>query len=50
MSATVFVALLRGVNVGGNNIISMKSLKTSFEQMGFSDIVMSLVVDGRIIL
>lgn len=38
MSATVFVALLRGVNVGGNNIISMKSLKTSFEQMGFSDV------------
>lgn len=38
MSATVFVALLRGVNVGGNNIISMKSLKTSFEQLGFSDV------------
>lgn len=38
MSATVFVALLRGVNVAGNNIISMKSLKTSFEQMGFSDV------------
>ena len=37
-AATVFVALLRGVNVGGNNIISMKSLKTSFEQMGFSDV------------
>jgi len=34
----VFVALLRGVNVGGNNIISMKSLKTSFEQLGFSDV------------
>lgn len=29
---------MRGVNVGGNNIISMKSLKTSFEQMGFSDV------------
>lgn len=37
-SATVFVALLRGVNVGGNNIISMKSLKTSFEKMGFTDV------------
>jgi uncharacterized protein (DUF1697 family) len=35
---SVFVALLRGVNVGGNNIISMKSLKTSFEQMGFKDV------------
>jgi uncharacterized protein (DUF1697 family) len=38
MSAGVFVALLRGVNVGGNNIISMKSLKTSFEKLGFSDV------------
>lgn len=37
-SATVFVALLRGVNVGGNNIISMKSLKTSFEKLGFKDV------------
>ena len=35
---SVFVALLRGVNVGGNNIISMSSLKTSFEKMGFSDV------------
>ena len=38
MPAGVFVALLRGVNVGGNNIISMKSLKTSCERMGFSDV------------
>ena len=37
-TAPVFVALLRGVNVGGNNIISMKSLKTSFEKMGFKDV------------
>jgi uncharacterized protein (DUF1697 family) len=38
MSAGVFVALLRGVNVGGNNIISMSSLKTSFEKMGFANV------------
>jgi uncharacterized protein (DUF1697 family) len=36
--ANIFVALLRGVNVGGNNIISMGSLKTSFEKIGFSDV------------
>lgn len=35
---SVFVALLCGVNVGGNNIISMSSLKASFEKMGFSDV------------
>ena len=38
IAATVFVALLRGVNVGGNNIISMSSLRTSFEKMGFKDV------------
>ncbi|MGQ0763228.1 MAG: DUF1697 domain-containing protein [Acidobacteriota bacterium] len=38
MAGAVFVALLRGVNVGGNNIISMKSLKTSFEHLGFRDV------------
>ena len=37
-AAPVFVALLRGVNVGGNNIISMSSLKASFEKMGFTDV------------
>src|SRR4026207_154909 len=34
----VFVALLRGVNVGGNNMISMKSLKESFTTMGFKEV------------
>ena len=36
-TSTVFVALLRGVNVGGNNMISMSSLKKSFESMGFTE-------------
>jgi len=34
----VFVALLRGVNVGGNNLIKMSSLKASFEKLGFTDV------------
>jgi uncharacterized protein (DUF1697 family) len=37
-SATPFVALLRGVNVGGNNMVSMASLKNSFEKLGFDDV------------
>jgi uncharacterized protein (DUF1697 family) len=37
-SNSIFVALLRGVNVGGKNMISMRSLKTSFEQLGFKDV------------
>ena len=32
------MALLRGVNVGGNNMISMSSLKKSFEEMGFEEV------------
>jgi uncharacterized protein (DUF1697 family) len=44
----VFVALLRGVNVGGNNMISMSSLKQSFEKMGFTD-VMTYINSGNII-
>jgi len=35
---TVFVALLRGINVGGKNMIRMGSLKASFESMGFKDV------------
>ena len=44
----VFVALLRGVNVGGNNMISMKSLKESFEAMGFTN-VSTYINSGNII-
>ena len=35
---TTYVALLRGINVGGNNMISMKSLKASFEALGLKDV------------
>ena len=34
----VYVALLRGINVGGNNIVPMKSLKASFEKLGFTNV------------
>lgn len=33
-----YLALLRGINVGGNNIISMPNLKICFESMGFDDV------------
>jgi uncharacterized protein (DUF1697 family) len=35
---TSYVALLRGINVGGNNLIKMTDLKTCFESMGFLDV------------
>ena len=34
-SQNVYVALLRGINVGGKNMVSMKSLKESFERLKF---------------
>jgi len=33
-----YVALLRGINVGGNNKVSMKELKVLFEELGFTNI------------
>lgn len=33
-----FVALLRGINVGGNRIIPSAELKKCFEKMGFGDV------------
>lgn len=33
-----YVALLRGINVGGNNIIKMEALRTEFERMGFAQV------------
>jgi len=44
----VFVALLRGVNVGGNNMISMSALRKSFEAMGFPH-VSTYINSGNII-
>jgi uncharacterized protein (DUF1697 family) len=34
-----YVALLRGINVGGNNLIRMPALKACFEKQGLSDVV-----------
>lgn len=44
----VFVALLRGVNVGGNNMISMRALKESFERIGFAQVT-TYINSGNII-
>lgn len=34
-----FVALLRGINVGGNTMIKMEELRTMFEALGFANVV-----------
>lgn len=35
---TTYVALLRGINVGGNNIIKMSALKQVFEECGYTQV------------
>lgn len=44
----VYVALLRGINVGGKNKIDMKLLKLSFEKAGMNDVV-TYINTGNII-
>src|SRR4051794_26279375 len=34
-----YIALLRGINVGGNTMIKMADLKSSFEKLGFKNVV-----------
>jgi uncharacterized protein (DUF1697 family) len=43
-----YIALLRGINVGGNNQIEMKKLKTTFELLGFTN-VLTYINSGNVI-
>ena len=43
-----YVALLRGVNVGGNNMVSMKTLKADFERLGYEG-VRTYINSGNIV-
>jgi uncharacterized protein (DUF1697 family) len=45
---TQFVALLRGINVGGNNLIRMSELKRCFEVQGFED-VRTFIASGNVL-
>ena len=44
----VYVALLRGINVGGKKRVEMARLRESFERMGFSD-VRTYINSGNVI-
>ena len=44
----VYVALLRGINVGGKNRVEMARLKIAFESLGFTD-VKTYINSGNII-
>lgn len=43
-----YIALLRGINVGGNNRVPMKELKKCFEDLGFSN-VLTYINSGNVI-
>lgn len=43
-----YLVLLRGINVGGKNIIKMADLKASFEEMGFSNVV-TYIQSGNVV-
>lgn len=44
----IYVALLRGINVGGNNKIEMKKLRITFERLGCSNVI-TYINSGNIV-
>jgi uncharacterized protein (DUF1697 family) len=48
MAEIQYLVLLRGINVGGNNIIKMADLKACFENMGFTD-VLTYIQSGNVL-
>ena len=43
-----YLALLRGINVGGKSIIKMADLRVKFEEMGFSDVA-TYIQSGNVV-
>jgi uncharacterized protein (DUF1697 family) len=48
MTESQYLVLLRGINVGGNNIIKMVDLKACFESMGFTDVI-TYIQSGNVV-
>jgi uncharacterized protein (DUF1697 family) len=48
LNTSSYVALLRGINVGGHKIIKMESLRKEFEGMGFADVA-TYVQSGNVV-
>jgi uncharacterized protein (DUF1697 family) len=45
---TVFISMLRGVNVGGHNIVKMEALRKLYESLGFKN-VQTLIQSGNVV-
>jgi uncharacterized protein (DUF1697 family) len=48
MTESQYLVLLRGINVGGNNIIKMVDLKACFENMGCTDVA-TFIQSGNVV-
>lgn len=48
MASTSYVALLRGINVGGRNLVAMKDLRAAMEARGF-DNVRTYIQSGNVL-
>jgi uncharacterized protein (DUF1697 family) len=48
MGVNSYVALLRGINVGGNNLIAMPKLRAVFEEEGHAD-VRTYIASGNVL-
>ena len=48
MNTIRYLALLRGINVGGNNILKMEELRKLFEEAGFSNVT-TYIQSGNIV-
>ena len=48
MSAKTYVALLRGINVGGNNRLPMQTLRSLLQELGFQN-VQTYIQSGNIV-
>jgi uncharacterized protein (DUF1697 family) len=47
-TSTTFVALLRGINVGGRSLVSMADLRTLLTSLGFEDVV-TYIQSGNVV-
>jgi uncharacterized protein (DUF1697 family) len=49
MSVTVhYLALLRGINVGGKNLVKMTELRSAFDELGFDDVA-TYIQSGNVV-
>ena len=47
-SGVQYLALLRGINVGGKNLVKMADLREAFEQMGHADVA-TYIASGNVL-